>query len=179
MLAGTRYRKPAKGKGVGRRKPFTLTRVNLELVKGGREAVALVPVLTQGKRAFYWSPAILQQLHVISFSLYDNHVKMALVSPFYPEGKWDNLPKITQRLRLLSGKGSLNTKHTPHSSIQRGIDCRRLFPIWRFGLLSSVVLLTQSHFMTISHQGDDSTYGPLRPGLLSLQVHQKRCCRPE
>lgn len=49
MLAGTRYRKPAKGKGVGRRKPFTLTRVNLELVKGGREAVALVPVLARGK----------------------------------------------------------------------------------------------------------------------------------
>lgn len=53
MLAETRYRKPVKGKGVGRRKPFTLTRVNLELVKGGREAVVLDPVLTQGKRAFY------------------------------------------------------------------------------------------------------------------------------
>lgn len=52
-MAGTRYRKPANGKGVGRRKPFTLTRVNLELVKGGREAVALVPVLTQRGRAFY------------------------------------------------------------------------------------------------------------------------------
>lgn len=52
-MAGTRYRKPEKGKEVGRRKLFTLTRVNLELVKGGREAVALVPVLAQGKRAFY------------------------------------------------------------------------------------------------------------------------------
>ena len=39
MLAGTRYRKHAKGKGVGRRKPFTLKRFNIELVKVGREAV--------------------------------------------------------------------------------------------------------------------------------------------
>lgn len=140
-----------KGKGVGRRKPFPLTRINLDLVKGGREVVALAPLLTKGKRAFYWSPAIFQQPHVIPFSLYDNHVKMALVSPFYPGGKWDNLPKITQLLRLLSGKGSLNTKHTPHSSIQRWFNYCLLCPIWRFMLLSSVVLLTQSHSMTTSN----------------------------
>lgn len=169
---------PVKGKGVGRKKPFTLTRINLELVKGDSEVGALAPVLTKGERAFYWSPDVFQQLHLIPFSLYDNHVKMPLVSPFYPAGKWVNLPRITQLLRLLSGKGSLHTKHTQNTPIQRCFDYCFSFPIWRFGLLPQWSYW-HNLIMTTSNQGDDSICGPLHLGPLSLKLHQKRCCRSE